>query len=359
MMNDSGIWFSYKQKRYEAKEIPNTQKKIFDWTKKEEIWDWNNCEISVVKTKDNKIRVVARRVKKLKRSQTTFGDTVRLMLGVEISGFEKAKPDNYHEPPPHNKKNKVYGDKKPRWFIKLHPIHREDSEGNLSECEIWQWGEKNSMPEGLKKIMNDLELKTKTSKTNPGIFEVGVEPDERIIPVIYQPDVDGWANFLRRVHWEWDDDLNLTLVFQDEELRRLWIFDNIYRWFRRHWYGRIKDIESFKIILKNKTPRFFKFEGIYSGEQNNIKKDDVHENRSWGGLVSVPPHEIKYYFDSLQHPIVFVNTSNHALAHRDNNHNLWKWEYVPWETNTPIITGEKSRKKVEDEIKKEAKKEKR
>ena len=27
--------------------------------------------------------------------------------------------------------------------------------------------------------------------------------------------------------------------------------------------------------------------------------------------------------------MVFVNTSNHAMAEHDANHELWKWEYVP------------------------------
>jgi hypothetical protein len=48
---------------------------------------------------------------------------------------------------------------------------------------------------------------------------------------------------------------------------------------------------------------------------------------------------------------VFVNTSNHALAEKDNNHDFWKREYVPWSKTTPIKHGEKTRKDTEKSYK--------
>ena len=49
--------------------------------------------------------------------------------------------------------------------------------------------------------------------------------------------------------------------------------------------------------------------------------------------------------------MIFVNTSNHALAPHDNNHDLWKWEYVPWSKKIPIKLGTKTRQEVENEFK--------
>ena len=56
---------------------------------------------------------------------------------------------------------------------------------------------------------------------------------------------------------------------------------------------------------------------------------------------------VKYNFQDTNHPVIFVNTSNHALAPHDNNHDLWKWEYVPWSEKIPIKSGSKSRQEVE------------
>lgn len=77
---------------------------------------------------------------------------------------------------------------------------------------------------------------------------------------------------------------------------------------------------------------------IYSGE-NNIEKDSIHIDRY--GIT------IKYYFANLRHPIIFINTSNHAMAEHDNNHRLWKWEYIAWQKKDgPLEFGEKSRDEI-------------
>ena len=48
--------------------------------------------------------------------------------------------------------------------------------------------------------------------------------------------------------------------------------------------------------------------------------------------------------------MVFINTSNHAMAEFDANHNIWKWEYIPWLVNAPVKFGEKNRNNIEAEI---------
>jgi hypothetical protein len=39
------------------------------------------------------------------------------------------------------------------------------------------------------------------------------------------------------------------------------------------------------------------------------------------------------------------------MAEEDNNGTLWKWEFVPWERDSPIVHGNKSRKEIEDLVK--------
>ena len=41
----SPIWFSQRQNRYDA-EIKNDQK-VFRWTNNSEMWDWDNCTVTL------------------------------------------------------------------------------------------------------------------------------------------------------------------------------------------------------------------------------------------------------------------------------------------------------------------------
>lgn len=66
--------------------------------------------------------------------------------------------------------------------------------------------------------------------------------------------------------------------------------------------------------------------------------DNIHETKKVA---------IKYYFQDTSHRIIFVNTSNHALAEKDSNHDFWKREYVAWNKEVPINHGEKNRKETE------------
>ncbi|MDH3677608.1 MAG: hypothetical protein OEQ12_04820 [Nitrosopumilus sp.] len=160
--------------------------------------------------------------------------------------------------------------------------------------------------------------------------------DDAIIPVIYQPRMDDMKNFLRQVHCYplRAGEVEVTLVFNDEHLRRNKGVDWIYRIFRTLRYGRTRDVESFKIL---KTSNKFSFPNIYSEEQK-IDKDDQHADGK---------PDIKYYYDSYKHPIVFVNTANHALKDGDNNHELWKFEYAAWEEFTPIHFGNLDRTELD------------
>ena len=55
-----------------------------------------------------------------------------------------------------------------------------------------------------------------------------LEENNSMIPVIYQPRVDTWENFLREVHVYENPENNsfeITLAFQDEDLRKHRIVD--------------------------------------------------------------------------------------------------------------------------------------
>ena len=86
-----------------------------------------------------------------------------------------------------------------------------------------------------------------TSGTNNGIFKVYL--DERVkvddvVPVIYQPAIDSLKNFLREVHCvklikpDSSVDVEVSLLFNNEELRRHKYLNGIYSIIRLILYGR-------------------------------------------------------------------------------------------------------------------------
>jgi hypothetical protein len=109
------------------------------------------------------------------------------------------------------------------------------------------------------------------------------------------------------------------------------------------------DLESFKIhIGKDAKENGFVFEGIYSNNEE-MNADSIHGDAP---PPPAPKHSVKYYFLNRNHPVVFINTSNHAMAEHDTNEKIWKWEYIPWLTDAPIKHGAMSRTEVEQSLKK-------
>lgn len=131
----------------------------------------------------------------------------------------------------------------------------------------------------------------------------------------------------------------VTLVFEGEELRKHVIFDLLYRAFRWRWYYRTKDIETFYADMNSE---YFTFPGIYS-DDGTLFDDNIHEDKD----EPIEKREIRYHYQDNNHPIVFVNTSNHALAPHDNNHDFWKLEYIPWSKNRSVKVGTKTKKQTE------------
>ena len=230
-----------------------------------------------------------------------------------------------------------------RWVLKLDEKHF-----------IWQWKVNNKTIEnsGLAKVRDKLK-NIQNEPYNPkksNIFHVDSQPYEKsVVPVIYQPAVDSLKNFVREVHCNKIDDKNIkvTLLFNNEHLTAHKNFDIVYRIIRLILYHRVADIESFIIDLENSSPAKFQFRKIFS-ENYDLEHDNIHgDNPDFPEYGNVPHRKIQYSFLNEKHPIVFVNTANHAMSCHDTNHRLWKWEYIPWEEDGPVILGTKSREEIE------------
>jgi hypothetical protein len=343
----SEIWFSHREDIYNA-QLKGTQK-VFYWTDQSQIWDWDNCTVSWLprdkKISSRVIRIVIRSLNSVFSEYRKKEVKIRYMLGFDVvaSKIQPPEEEKYNEPI--DNKPKRYGQERIRWVVKLD-----------NDYSIWQWKEENKTMQSSKiyEIYNGI-IKSIDEPIIPNaknVFNVVAYDDnkigKKIVPVVYQPAIDSWKNFVREVHCHApanSQKIQVSILFNNEELREHKIVNRLYEWFRSWFYGRIIDVETFFIVLKENKyndPELFDFPLIYSAE-NSIEQDSIHVDRY--GIT------IKYYFGNLRHPIIFINTSNHAMGEHDTNHRLWKWEYIAWQKDGPIKFGEKSREKINSSFK--------
>jgi hypothetical protein len=337
------VCFSHRENRYDVKQGK------FNWTDKIEIWDWDHCNVGLVRTFDNKLLVVVR--SKTNKNSRYMGNKpveLRYMLGFEVNKVSGPRSEIYTAW--ENRKSHERAGPEERWVVQLN-----------DDYWIWEWA-KEEIDIDSSSISRFYQL-IKEEISNPSIksdnrFDVELEsPADKIIPVIYQPAVDSLDNFVREVHCAPSEkadgsfEVEVTIIFNNEVLRKHaygGIVNKLYELFRRLRHGRILDIESFKILVrKDVDDNKFIFENIYS-DDFQLEHDSIH-----GDKIPPPPrrHRIKYYFIDHNHPVVFINTSNHAMAEHDTNHRIWKWEYVPGLDNAPVKCDNMTRKEIEKQFK--------
>ena len=335
------VWFTVKEKKWKVGFFGK-----FFWTGKEELWDSDNCTVSLARTPKDQFLVVVR------SGQTKYSSfmgkevMLRYMIGFELLG-KPSEPKTERYIARNNIPNRREGPKE-RWVLQLDDKHW-----------VWQWTQEgidiiNSTIYSLYLlIVNELEH---PSLSPNNIFNPQLEvEDDRVIPVIYQPSVDALKNFVRELHCakgptntDGSYELEVSILFNNERLRQHGVLNSIYTIIRRLLYGRVMDLETFKILAgKEPDSDRFTFAGIYSGKAE-MNSDSIHGDKT---PPPAPKHAIKYYFENPKHPVVFVNTSNHAMAEYDNNDKIWKWEYIPWLKDEPIKLGTKSRKEIEEYLK--------
>lgn len=394
------VWFSYFQKEYQVLDL--WFKKIFRWKRRQDLrrWDWDNCSVTRAKVlPDGKVRIVIR--SKTNRNSDYMGKIpvqLRFMLGIDIKSISEPRANDYSLKSS-NRKNLPESARNThtRWAFRLDDRYWiwqwTRAKANIKSSQVYRLYEdiRNFLKESrdsanvihnernkvhyfhnLGGTMNNTrtERSPNTIKgANSSIFRVSLDENiNEFIPVIYQPAVDSLKNFVREVHCaktinsDSSVDVEVSLVFNNEALRRHRILNRIYEGIRLFMYGRTSDIETFKIHLIKSDARdhessskytsadtgnninnndYFLFHGIYSGI-HGIEEDTIHLDRHLPGT----PRFVQHYFVNRYHPIIFINTANHAMGEHDNNHDLWKWEYIPWIKKAPIKFGTKTRKEI-------------
>jgi hypothetical protein len=314
-------------------------------------WHWNDCIVSFEKISNEKIRFFIRRKKTIHLPSNTklrwdekqnspssnkkdFVLHYILHFDVKISELPDKVFEDKIEEQLYNKEE--YGDFKDSWILDLDSRHR-----------IWTWKDNEKETKIIMiNILESINIKRNTQPICSSRVTRNSNINKNILPVVYHPSKDyKYArNYIQEIHLNRsisDERILVTIVYNDEQLRENKIVDGIYRIIRKLIYGRTFDVESFSIIVdKSGHARKFNFPDIYSGDNNNIEKDNIHIDKF--------DVDIQFYFNhNISMPILFVNTSNHAMAEKDNNWDKWKIEFRPWEEQCPIYLGQNTRCEIE------------
>lgn len=359
------VWFSHREKIFRIVDGR------IDWTDEKKIWNWDHCTVTVVKTPPSQEKSSQKRLRVVVRSNANRNHanvkvnrpmTLRFMLGFDISKVHHIHSESTHPGEP-DEDGEEWSDPRERWIFQLDENYW-----------IWDWKEEGTdvtssnvykIREEICRLLSDpdqasssqiFNLKPRSLNDKMVLDYLKTPTDENkkpIIPLIYQPAVDGLKNFLREIHCVQKDldeawsEVEVTLIFNNEQLRNHFRLDFAYRLIRHLQYNRSTDVETFKIRINRMDPsqNCFIFENIYS-DSNGLNEDSIHGDPPEDGEVV---HTISYYFVDYNHPVVFINTSNHAMAEHDANHVLWKWEYVPGVPDSPLRLGTKSREDIDAE----------
>ncbi|WP_340818161.1 hypothetical protein [Methanolobus sp. WCC4] len=346
LIGAEGVWFSYMEKRWDTEGKWARRTKKFFWTGQVDVWDYKNCNISFARASDDELKVVVRREEEIDSEFMHKFVSVRRMIGFDLKRVYKPKTDIYTARENEKGRNVIEGPKK-RWVFQFN-----------DNCWIWEWAKdgqdigSSNVYRLYNSLCTEIDIPTKSDNHFEATDIKDTGQDDRIIPIIYQPAVDCMKNFLREIHCSESKtakgykEIEVSLIFNNEQLRKNLYLNNIYELYRYYRYGRTADIETFRIRLKQDEKNdTFVFHNIYSGKYD-LEYDSIHGDSG----ENIPEHKIKYYFKNRKHPVIFINTSNHAMAESDTNHELWKWEYIPWADMTPVKLGEMNRNEIEEDI---------
>jgi hypothetical protein len=144
-------------------------------------------------------------------------------------------------------------------------------------CWIWEWVkegetlENSSIYKLYKSIFEEISY---PSIVSDNIFDLkdvkdittGIDDEKEnenklksFIPVVYQPAIDGMKNYLRIMSCahcktaEGHLEIEVSLIFNNEQLRKHSFLNNIYQSFRYYCYGRILDTETFRIRFRDSS----------------------------------------------------------------------------------------------------------
>ena len=338
------VWFSHFGTEYEVKEKDDRKVVQLKGTK---IFNWDNCNIQISPSPVKKLRIYVRSYQHVysKYKRKIVRQTFLLIVDVDSISmpYEDLHQIGSDRESLKSLQNRTY----PRYVFKI------------DDYWIWEWKKTHDITQSsvyviYERIKAYLDHPTNHKGADNIIVHDSAHHDRDVIPVIYQPAIDALDNFVREIHCSRYEDnktgsmIEVSIMFNNEQLRRHKIVNSFYEKFRLFFYGRNIDVETFCIRLPSEKleDMYFTFKGIYSAHFG-IEEDSIH-----GDARSPPPRRnVSIYFVDYFHPVVFINTSNHAMAEKDNNAAFWKWEYQPFDQKPAITYGTQSREEIDNKFK--------
>ncbi len=344
-------WFSHLGTEYEVRVVGHNK---FVELKSEEnevkVFDWDNCSVQMARSPIRKLRLFVRG--HVYRYSDYNKKIVRptFLLSIDIDSIAPPTEDEYQ-----------IGSERKDLKSLYHKRYRRFVFGLDNRYWIWEWSKNYDDIKHSKVYLIYIQmveylnnLSERPAENSNLIAASFLHTDKDLIPALYQPAIDELKNFVREIHCSkisYDDNhtfVEVSIMFNNEQLRRHKVLNKFYEKFRLFFYGRIIDIESFRIYstTAQSDKPYFTFDRIYS-EDHGIEEDNVHGDSEFS--VSKKRYIYTYFADHF-HPVVFINTSNHAMAEKDNNVTLWKWEYRPFDDKSPVIFGAKSRDEIDSQF---------
>ncbi len=205
----------------------------------------------------------------------------------------------------------------------------------------------------LKHIIEKEKLKIKVykcySQTKGLSTTASVLVAYNYLPKLYQPiaDINNGNKLIRTYAKVFDENIyghhlpgkyiiEVTYVFSDEDYPNP-IIDRAYDWYRYIEWGRFEDIETFFLIVDKSTGRVDKlsFVGLqiywwnpFYGEWRFI--DPIYSGSATWNTGVHEKAKVTSFNTNGTHPIVYINTWNHAIGERDNNPSMRDVAFNTW-----------------------------
>lgn len=277
--SSSLFWVTHKINRYEKKFFKNSVKR----SKEIIILDWDNCTINIVgKLANGKTRLVLRT--NTNRNSHYMGNkpvVLRYMLDIDVEYISDLYTEYYQinipaKDPHKNVQKSITKKQYKRHVFQLYNNRSEYTklnDKNYNTYWIWEWGKKDVDIKShniyqLFRQLSTFKEKNISNIKSPlqknGIFDVQLTEKEidnniknTIVPVIYQPAFDSLQNFVRELHYSIieKDIVEVSIIFENEQLRRFKFLNKIYEKYRHIKFGRVKDIETFRIHINSKQEK--------------------------------------------------------------------------------------------------------
>jgi len=126
------------------------------------------------------------------------------------------------------------------------------------------------------------------------------------LPIFMIPEKDMGNDIIDVFVEKYENRVEITVVFKDEDHPNPFtnFFYDIYRFFK---YGRVKDIETFFLVVDEEKIKEVRFPGVYAGSLDYDDTENLH------GTITLPAKAFEFKNGRI---VIFVNSWNHMFSNK-------------------------------------------